>query len=416
MKLRIFFQRNPRLIWLAGHLALNILYTIIILNLGKLFGEASAIAISSDTPIIFISILLFFSFIYFNIFLFNITFKFSLIPIKFKANEAGKNRIGLVLLVLQLLYFAYFLMSGVGVAGSTEKHQSILSQIWVLIPVDVLFLLYYSTYRGSKYFLLNLIVNIVSNLIRGWSGFLLTIIFIESCILIRQGRASWPKLFYFSLVIISLYPVLYYGKIFSRYYGLSSDASFDDFLNTLSSFDLINLLQEAIIQVGDRIQLISSAISTYEISNQLGDLIAIEIVAPFWNEGIHTLAWDRLFSETQRLDVGKAIANILDPYSLNINWNSNPTFIGWFFIIPILSFLNIIYASLLVCITSMLIKPISTAEVTKDFLWYMILVLIIPGWYGAYVLFVYGCFLYFLLHILFISKIKVVKSCQNRPT
>ncbi len=333
---------------------------------------------------------------------------------KFEVDEAGKNRIGLVILVLQLLYFAYFLISGVGVAGSAEKDQSILSKIWVLIPIDVVFLLYYSTYRSSKYFVLNLIINLVSNLMRGWSGVLLTVIFIESCILIRRKQVSWGKLFCCGLGITLLYPFLYYGKIFARYYGFASDATFNDFLNTLSSFDLLNLLSDAIIQIGDRIQLISSSISTYQISNQLGELISIGLVTPFWLEGIHSLAWDRLFYESHRLNVGQAIANILDPNSIDINWNSNPTLIGWFFILPFFGIFNIIYASILVLLASTLIKPISKDEVTKDFFWYMILVLLIPGWYGAYILFIYGCFLYFILHILFFVKMRSITAFLDR--
>jgi hypothetical protein len=408
------FQKNPKLVWLLAHCVLNLIYVTFIILEGRLFGESNAIAFDSNTPVIFIVVLLFLSFAYFNIFLFNISLKFPIIPIKFKPDEATGGRIGLLILFLQILYFIYFLISGVGVAGSTTKDQSILSQIWVLIPVDVLFLLFYSTYRDSKYLYLNLIVNLISNFIRGWSGVVLTVIFIESCILIRQKKLSSIKLFYYMALVIFLYPFLYYGKIFIRLYGSSVDPSASNFLDAIFSFDFISLLQGSFFQIGDRIQLISSAISTYEISNQLNDLISIGSVAPFWHEGIHALAWERLFSESPKQDVGKAIANILDPFSVEVNWNSNPTFIGWFFIMPLLSLFNILYISMLVLVSSIVMRTISMHEVTKDLLWYMVLVLVIPGWYGGYILFVYACLLFFLIHIILNVKIKRISNFARR--
>ncbi|MFM2030012.1 MAG: hypothetical protein RL517_1204, partial [Pseudomonadota bacterium] len=179
------------------------------------------------------------------------------------------------------------------------------------------------------------------------------------------------------------------------------------FVSYVTTSDIINVFFIAVFQVGDRLQLLSSAVSTFEMSELLNRAISNGKIQQFWLEGIHGVAFDRLFLNTSnRLSIGEEISILLDPFAIDVNWNSNPTFIGWFFVEPYYSIINIFYASLLVSLSTLFVKSISISETSKDMLWYMVLVLMVPGWYGAYFLFVYSCFIFFIMHLFVSNKYK----------
>ncbi|WP_143009818.1 oligosaccharide repeat unit polymerase [Propionivibrio dicarboxylicus] len=400
------FRRKPRLIWLLAHVVINVYYSVLIFSTNRLYGETNVVQIGESTPIFFILVLLVMSFVYFNLIVFN--FSYRIFPISFRVvpSQIEIDRIGILILVLQISFAAYSFFSGSRLAGSGASDASLISQIWVLIPIDVIFLLYYGAYRDEKYFKYNLGVNLVSNLLRGWFGIVLTIVFIESCQLVRKRRLTFPRFLAILFACVVAYPVLYFGKIFVRYYAFLDDVTVDGFLSQHVDVDVISLLEIAISQIGNRIQLISSAISTYELSTELERMVMDGNVYPFWAEGLHSLAFDRLFSEPHKLDIGQAIANILDPFSLVENWNSNPTFIGWFFVLPYFCIFHVIYGTGLVLVSSLAFRMVSGNEISKDIFWYMVLVLLIPGWYGAFVLFTYSCVLFLIMHLL-VAKFRV---------
>ena len=399
--------KKPRYIWLIAYIILNLFYYFLILNNNVLYGEVKDVIISDRTNIFLILLLLLISYLYFNFFLVDFSHRIPSFPIKFIPSNNQVNIISILVLTIQILFFIYIILSGTRVAGSALRDESILSKVWVLVPIDVIFLLYYSTYRSCRYYYLNLLVYICSNLLRGWSGMFLTIIFIESCRRFRLNQISLKGVLIFSLFIILIYPVIYYFKLYLRYKSIDS-SMLDSFVLDLNTSDILSIFYISISQIGDRLQLLSSAISTYEMSESLNHAIAIGKIHPFWLEGIHGVAIDRLFFNTNnRLSIGEEISTLLDPFSTQVNWNSNPTFVGWFFVEPFFAIINILYASFLVVVATVFMKSIIISEASKDMLWYMVLVLMVPGWYGAYFLFVYSCILFFAMHLLISNKFKI---------
>jgi hypothetical protein len=310
-------------------------------------------------------------------------------------DEFYADGIGRLLLFLQILFFVYFIASGTYVAGSTKKDASVLSQIWVLIPVDVLFFVYYGFFRESKYFKANFLVWLISNLARGWSAVILTTIFFESCRLIRSGRLKFRHILIAIPVVTIFYPLVYFGKLFIRFYSYNADAGWDGFIATLDSIDLGDAVVLAVAQIFDRLQVVSSSIVMYEMSADIQKFFDHGLLYSFWQEGIHWLALDRILGVPPSLNMGQVLAYTLDPWADDINWNANPTLIGWFFVMPWKTAAILCYTLFVCGATLFLAKTMVVNPETEDMVWYGWVVLIIPGWYGAFILLFYSVVLFF---------------------
>ena len=364
------FRKYPRYWWLCFYLILNFIYYVLIESTGKLYAESEIIEISQATPIGGILFLLVASYVGFNFGVFEALKSIRVPKIKFR-NDQGviDKRIGLLLLFLQLLFLLYFTSTGTYVASAEVTNSTILSQIWVLMPVDVLFYVYYGCYRESKFFKWNLIVWFVSNMIRGWSGVFLTSIFFESCRLIRLGKFRIKYILVGMPLILVGYPIIYFVKLFIRFYAYKSNLTIDYFVASFNSIDLFDVIGVSIAQIFNRLQLISSSIAVFQLSPILGGEFINNQFYPFWLEGIHGLAVDKILGTQPIVNLGQALALHLDPFS-NINWNSNPTFIGWFFIAPLLSVWNFSYAFTLCALIYFFVKKITSSEASSDMVWY----------------------------------------------
>lgn len=398
--------KNFRLIWLIFYIAVNLIFLIAIHHQNQLFGENANVVINSDTPVFTIGSLVIFTYIFFNGFLFYSIKKIKVNKIlKIFHNESVSNKIGIILLILQILFIAYFLSTNTYVAGSNVRDDSILSLLWVLIPVDILFYIYYGIYRDQKLFFPNLIIWLLSSFLRGWTGVLLTVLFFESCRRFRSGTLNFSKILKYSILIIFLYPPLYLTKLYIRSFGsmgfsgLVFSFDIDNFLyffNSLSLFDSITL---SLTQIFERLQIISSAVAIYQYSSNLYSDLNHGLIYPMWMEGIHGIAIDRIFGGPVLQNLGVSFAQYLDPLSSDINWNSNPTFVGWLLIDPSMSLLYVSYAVLLCLISMILVKRMSSKMLSLDMVWYAWLVYLVPGWFGAFFLFIYSLFLMYGLHI-----------------
>ncbi|WP_198120657.1 oligosaccharide repeat unit polymerase [Massilia rhizosphaerae] len=395
-----YFGARPRYLWLIFYLLLNLIYTILIITQKTLFGETQLVPINEATPVFRIFLLLAGFYIVAQTFWFNLVDKVRVYKIQISDPVLMDKRISWTLAFLQAMFLLYVLVTGSFVAGSTSRDQSLLSMLWVFVPVDVLFFIYYGFYRQSRYFKLNCVIWLMSSLIRGWSGVLLTMIFFESSRLIRARAIKAKHVLWGGLLFLVGYPLIYFLKLFVRYYAYKQNAGFSEFLGVYESIDVLQAMGIALQQVFDRLQLISSSIGVYQLASALGENYSQGLMYPFWLEGIHGLAIDRLFGDPYHLSAGVAFAQQLDPAS-EVNWNANPTIIGWFFIVPQYASLNFLYALVVSALLALMGKMLKPTEESRDMVWYAWLVLLIPGWYGAFFLYVYAMFLFIVLHMIF---------------
>jgi hypothetical protein len=395
-----YFGERPRYLWLAFYLLLNLVYAVLIATQKTLFGETQLVPINDATPVVGIFLLLAGFYVFAQTFWFNLVDKIRVYKIEISDPISVDKRISWTLFFLQAMFLLYVLATGSFVAGAASHDQSLLSQFWVLVPVDVLFFIYYGFYRRSRYFKLNCAIWLVSSLIRGWSGVLLTMIFFESGRLIRARAIKAKHVFWGGLMFIIGYPLIYFSKVFVRYYAYKQNAGFSEFLAVYDSIDMFQAVGIALQQVFDRLQLISSSIGVYQLASALGENYSQGLVYPFWLEGIHGLAIDRLFGDPSRISAGFALAAQLDPAS-EVAWNANPTMIGWFFIVPQYASLNFLYVLFISALLALMGKMLKATEESRDMVWYAWLVLLVPGWYGAFFLYVYAMALFVALHMIF---------------
>lgn len=392
-----YFCDNPRYLWLVFYLLLNLIYTVLIIINHTLYAEVQAVSVDGATPVIPIFLLLATSYIFFQIFWFNLLNKIRMPKINIGEPGVLDRRISFLLLALQVLFLVYAMASGSYVANSTAHGGSLLSLIWVIIPVDVLSFLYYGFYRKSPYFKINCAAWVISSLLRGWSGILLTIVFFETGRLIRaRAIKAWHIVSLLVLLAVG-YPVVYFGKLFIRFYASQENADFSAFWSLYQSIDIGDALSIAFQQIFDRLQLISSSVAVYRLAPALRAEYYNNVFQPFWLEGLHGLLLGRLLGRPDRLDVGQALGLQIDPLS-TVNWNANPTLVGWFFILPQYAVFNFIYVALLGTAFVLMGRTLRQTRESQDMMWYAWLILIIPGWYGAMFLYVYVMGMFVGLH------------------
>ncbi|CAM4208397.1 oligosaccharide repeat unit polymerase [Roseateles saccharophilus] len=388
-----------RYIWLAFFLILNITYFFLILSNRQLYGESNTVSPPSGETTFLLLLLLIASYVYFQIILFEAARKIRTKCLFESDQPPFDDTVGKIIAVLQIGFVIYFIGAGTYVAGSTQRDSSLLSKIWVLIPVDLLFVVFYGTYRDSKYFILNFAIWITSSLLRGWSGVVLTAIFIESCRLYRKGKLKPKYVIYGAALLATSYPFLLFFKLFIRFLAVGGEGNLQDFLTLYESIDVGDLLLGSLQQAFDRLQLLSSLIATY----QLKDLFQFDmdkgLIAPFWYEGIHGIAFDILSGSEQKISAGQALASYLDPFSTDINWNANPTMAGWLFISPASMVFNILYVTALCAVSFFATMSVRRTDDSLNVIWYTWLSLAIPGWYGALFLYAYSSVLFLALHI-----------------
>ena len=145
-----------------------------------------------------------------------------------------------------------------------------------------------------------------------------------------------------------------------------------------------------------RLHLVSNVIAVFQNSHQLAASVNAGTVDSFWREGLPGLVLDR-FSGIRTPDLGVALAQTIDPWHEN-NWNSNPGYVGWFFVLPWAIPLYLLYTLALGWLSIYLIKKLKTDVITLDMLWFAWCLYLIPGWIAAFTLFTFSICVFYLLH------------------
>ena len=176
-------------------------------------------------------------------------------------------------------------------------------------------------------------------MLRGWSGVFLTIVFLESCRLIRSNKVKIYQFILVLLILIPLYPLILLLKLFIRGNLTNGLLSFyeninENLIDLLPFGGFIEIINNSTEQLFQRLHLLSSAIATYQLSERLSiDYYSGELI-PFWLEGLHGSAIFRILDINTNVNLGVALAKYMDPLSIDVNWNTNSTILGWLFVLP----------------------------------------------------------------------------------
>ena len=308
------------------------------------------------------------------------------------------KRIGWAIRLLIIGFIIYVAKTGLFIAGSEERGGTAASALWVLFNVDALFFVYYATCRETREFKLNLFLWSLSFLQRGWFAYLFFVVGMESLRLIRQKRLfRFNTLLLIALLIVA-YPALDLLKVYlrgSEYITVDAAMAYVNLELSSSSLGWKEMLVLSVEKVIGRIQVLSHAQIISENAYIFQQVFPYK-PNPFWNEGIVGIIIDRLFGVERGAESGQALAAFIAP-QLGGSWNVNPSVIGWLHMhIEVLP-LALIYLLGLCVLSALLQKRLNDTKGAFDRLWFIWLILIVPGWIAQFVSFVMAQFLFFLV-------------------
>ena len=397
---------NPRLPWLWLYVLINIIAALIMIDSGELIGDLKGIHLYSQSALLWATVLVIASYLAILGPVFNFISRMKIQRFSYKVDESALGRrLGLLLAVLQIFYIIFNLSTNVNIAGSnTARTDSYFSILWVLFPVDALFLIYYGTYRDNKYFYPNLAIWVISNTLRGWGGIFLTIIFFEWCRAVynKKVKVSWVVIV--GLLVIAIYPLLLNLKWLVRdsvATGLSLEALTEGFLDVFESADYLALMGDGLAHLVGRLQSVSVVVDVMRLSDLLQEKFAAGEFAPFWKEGLHGILFDRLFASEKQMLIGVAFTGY-ENFGFNYkmgDWNVSLGYPSWFFIAPRQILIYLLYTFFLGFISFYLVKKIGISMLSKDMLWYSWSVYLMAPWFLVFTGFIYALFVFLVMKI-----------------
>lgn len=413
------------LFWQWTYILVNVFALLSMLLTGELMGDAQGLTLQSSARLVIAGVAVVVSYWFLLGPLFNLIGRLHVAPLRFGPNlDLVEDRMGLFLIGAQLLFMAFNILFGVNVAGSaTARTESSLSLLWIALPVDSLFLIYYAAARQSRFFRLNFLIYVLSNVMRGWTGIFLFVIFLEMCRASRAGKIRWRTIAPIGVAVLIFYPVLLNIKWLLRG-AAATDVSIldgvDGLLQSLTADDYLNIVVDGVMQIVGRLQITSSVEEVIRFCGQLHHAFDMHSFKPFWLEGLHGIVYDRLMFGENRPAIGVAFTSIGEfPGDFDIgSWNTNTGWVGWLFVLPLWFPVFVLYTVALFYLCLYLAKKLGMNELLRDLVWFACLVYVLPGWLGAFVGFVYSLFVFLLLKLSFsyLPKVTVFKGGSRGAT
>lgn len=406
---------KPRVPWLWLFVTVNIIGALMMLDSGELIGDLAGVKLYSRIVLLWATLLVTVTYLIILGPVFNFISKIKVKSINFRASESDLGRrIGWLLIASQFIYILFNLSTGINIAGSgNSKTNSPFSMFWVLFPVDALFIIYYGTYRDNKYFYPNLIIFVISNILRGWSGIFLMVIFFEWCRAVRGRKLFIGRMVVVGIIVLVFYPLLSNLKWIIRASAgneLSVGAIVDGIASNVGSLDYFTLMKDGFIHLIGRLQTTSMMVEVIRLSDLLQIKFAAGEFAPFWKEGLHGIVFDNLFLGEKQQLIGVAFTryqNFGFDYDVG-NWNVSLGYPSWFFITPLLTPVYVLYTLMLGFISFYLLKKIGTSSLSRDMLWYAWLVYLLAPWLLTFTGFIYALFVFLILKIV-LSRFPIVR-------
>lgn len=381
----------PRMYWLWFYVVVNIMATAIMADSRELLGDTAGNSVFSLQSLWLASGLVILSYLVLLGPVFTFFSRLKVKKFSFGRSEAAvDDRVGLVLLILSVGYLIFSLKTGANVAGNEfVATGSPLRFVWVLFPVDALFFIYYGYGRESRFFYPNLIVWLVSNFLRGWVGMLLFIAFFEWCRGYRRKTITALKAVLSAAALLVIFPVLTALKFFLR-----SSARFEMNMAALTEVaasaspqgGFLDAIWGGITSVVGRLQVVSDLVEVIRIKDLLQSQFRDGRILPFWLEGTpgdyyYKFIGDKPDSITLLFPKVHGYMGVGELEATNVNIG----FFGWYFIAPSCFFVYVLFV-LLLCGTSFyLVKKNGLHESSKDMLWLMWLMFLLPPWFAVFI-------------------------------
>lgn len=309
---------NPFYMLLVFYLLINFIFFLIGFSNESVVIEFSDYKLKKNSFFISFVIQLFFVvviglvFFYFN---------------KFKKKDSFSlaTKHALLLFILQLFFLLYNFIYGLNIAGvEVQAPNRFINTLFVLLPADIFFILFGVYIRSGKMFYLNVLIYIVSSIVRGWMGGILLAFFVILC---RQKviYIGFKDLLKFSIVIIvsiACIPYLMQIKWVVRSGGDVLHA-----INIVNDYGYSKLLIDGLEYTFNRFQHNYHVALVFERYEQLNTNYNNGRILPYWAEGIFQTIFYGLFQMDRPPILGNEIAREI--FGSKDTWSTNAGLAGW---------------------------------------------------------------------------------------
>lgn len=401
---------NPRLIWAMFYVVMNGAALIYGLTTNELMGDGATFMIGDTSlfiacfALLGLSIAALYSF-------YHGVLRVSLPIAPMRLNEKALSH----LFLFYIIFFIVFVyVTGLFVAGSSERGGNALSALFVLLNVDMFFLLYYACCRHAPTYPLVAMFWLISVIQRGWFGFVFILVAMESFKLIRAGRIK-PAWVIGGAILVAVYPFVEAFKVLIR---LNPNVNIINILSMIPDMDVSNVvdfgetLQFVFEKVVGRVQVLAH--SYLILDNHRYFEIAVEHgqTVPFYKEGLAGVMLDLLFGVNRVSESSGLLATFIVPAN-NSAWNVNPSILGWLAIHNNSLPQAILYVLALAISSFFLMSRLATTTHARDVLWFYWLVYIIPGWISQFSSMIIAMIMFIFLNIMLNLVIRVCQAATG---
>lgn len=308
---------------------------------------------------------------------------------------------GWFLIVVQISFLVFSLTMGINVAGDGARIEggSYINYLFIFLQPDVLFLLIGISLSSNRFFLINVIVFLISMVLRGWMGGVFIIIFM---FLVRfyPVRVSIRNAFFILCSVLIFFLIL--PAIVDAKWAMRSAVPVTEFFSNISDSFSVEKYQYAFSYLLNRFQHVGHVALLLESSYDLYTDFHRGVYASYWMDGLPQYTVSKLLGlETYRLN------SYMVEYFFGIEnptWNTNPGVAGWLFVLKERFVFMILYLFLVVVIPFYLIRKYAGNAMLMLVACFSITYLF-HGWFGAY----FNIVFYALL-LIFICKVRLYRS------
>ncbi|MFW2209174.1 oligosaccharide repeat unit polymerase [Vibrio cholerae] len=319
--------------------------------------------------------------------------------------------ISIILIILQISYFVYLYSYGLKANFSGEVSNPI-KYLFIVIPVNYIFMIYYAVYRGRNIgflYFLSIALALSSALYQGFVGIFNYIFFIEFYIYARRKGVGSKVVFLF-FIVLAVFPILHSIKSSLR---LGESGDFISFLSLFvgqEGFSILFYLHESIFYLISRLQIVSPMSEFVYYSTIFRDAFFRGDITPFWLEGTHGNIIKNLFNYDIGVNIGyfATTTPIFDSYNPDHKWIANVGLFYWFIIDPLIGCLLLIYSIVIIFLFSFFSKKITNCYSVSNLVFFVLIFFLIPPWIGSLVSFLLS-FIIFYFAVYFLKKFYLMR-------
>ena len=380
----MIYRLEYRYCWLALYLLINIIAGSYTFLEGKLLGDFLGLRFENKELIFFSTICVTLSYLFFMLLTFNYFYRLNLGATKYvlpSLSHITGARMNLLLAAVNLLFIFFNLTFEVNIAGGLSETNSPLRIIWIFFSPDLIFFLSLAYLSKSKYFLLNIILFVVSAFLRGWSGFILTLIFFWGWVLFDNRRISIKKTLLIGVLVLSIYPLIKILKFIIR--GGRDINSLQIYLSETTLTEYFSAIGDGVLHIVGRLNTAQPLAVGLDNFNFLQDAFSEGLFPGFWEQNLFVYIVKMIFSVDKLNNfetwlVGTHLFNH-EVRAVGASSTSLSNLI-WFVVSP---FHGILYLLNLLFVTFMIIaldKLNGSSKQSQTIIWWFLVVYIMPPW------------------------------------